>query len=166
MKILIKMAMILSLVLSIGWTYKLYYNDFTQHSSPDFERDRMRGHSEVYKYVSNNFSPEDTLLVLGDGISVSPFASIFHNFEHPYQFIMWPNYLSGRSTVEDWNKFEDMLAFRGFKYVVYIFSTSIFSDGSNDWRMFLDLHRDTKPFEYSYDGHPLLLVYAVRNTLP
>lgn len=87
----IMFASTIMLMLLVPFYTHLQYHQFTREGPENFERDRMRGHTALYSWIKSNYSPKDTVLVLGDPITQSPFASMFHCFDDPYQFVVVPN---------------------------------------------------------------------------
>ncbi len=88
----IKIILSLWMCVTLFFTFKNYYTDFTLHSPYDFERYRMMGHEEFSAWLQANTDPKDTTVILGDPINCNAWQLMFYNYKKPYRF----QYLNGK----------------------------------------------------------------------
>lgn len=126
------------------------YSTFTQHSKPNFERDRLRGFYEFSQWLRYKTDPSNTMVVLGDPINLSAWPLMLHNYEKPYNFVYWTNY-----------KDKSEIA-RIPMDKVYVFAATLLGDPPvNSWFGFLST-RQAPDFTYSYDGRDLFFAFIVK----
>jgi 4-amino-4-deoxy-L-arabinose transferase-like glycosyltransferase len=155
-----KLTLILLLSITAFHTHYQYYHLFTEKRKPNYEVDRMRGHSETAQWLKKNFDPSNTLLVLGDSVNLNPMPYMFNCANNPFTFTMWTNHFDSESTSENVKAFE-----KHHRKIVYLFSTTILMNAhgkaSNNWGAFAQAHNKQPDFIYSYRNRPLIIAYSI-----
>jgi hypothetical protein len=135
-----------------------YHVRFLTQKEPDFEVDRMRGHSSLYTWIRNHHERKETLLVLSDPICFALQQLHFFNFPDAYSHIYWCNYIREFKNPEELRKWEEEIL-KKYRKIVYVFSTYQFPQDYAYWS-------NPSPFHSLHPGLQPDFVYRYRNQVP